>query len=75
MFSVRQQVKNGTSKSITRTRTASSRLPVHRNIGFLDLHEGMTGAFDGTLLEESYSSLQDEDDGLIAPDGQITGSA
>ena len=71
MFSVRQQVKNGSSKSITLNPYGLISLTgTPETSGFWILHEGMTGAFDGTLLEESYSSLQDEDDGLIAPDGQ-----
>jgi len=71
MFSIRQQVKNSSDKSVTLNPYGLISLTgTPETSGFWILHEGMTGAFDGTLQEESYSSLQDEDDGVIAPDGQ-----
>lgn len=71
MFSVHQQVRNGSDRSLTLNPYGLISLTgTPETSGFWILHEGMTGAFNSTLLEESYSSLQDEDDGLIAPDGQ-----
>tara|TARA_Y100001970_G_scaffold141271_1_gene173923 strand:- start:12075 stop:14003 length:1929 start_codon:yes stop_codon:yes gene_type:complete len=71
MFSIQQKVRNGSEGSVTINPFGLISLTgTPETSGFWILHEGMTGAFNGTLFEESYSSLQDEDDGLIAPDGQ-----
>ena len=71
MFSVRQQIRNGSDKPITLNPYGLISLTgTPETSGFWILHEGMTGALNGTLQEESYSSLQDEDGGVIAPDGQ-----
>ena len=71
MFSIQQRVRNGSEGSVTLNPFGLISLTgTPETSGFWILHEGMTGAFNGTLFEESYGSLQDEDDGLIAPDGQ-----
>ena len=54
MFSVRQQVKNGSSKSITLNPYGLISLTgTPETSGFWILHEGMTGTFDGTLLKKA----------------------
>ena len=71
MFTVTQRVRN----------TGNAPVTVHpygmvvqtgtpETSDFWILHEGMTGAFGGTLDEMSYGSLQDEDRGVYAPEGQ-----
>lgn len=71
MFSIRQAVKNNSRKSVTLNPYGLISLTgTPETSGFWILHEGMTGAINGTLQEESYSSIQDEEGGVIAPDGQ-----